>query len=112
MLLHDEASRFARVLTARLDADTLTAVIAQLLDHGCEESAFQPRAAYRKKHFKEALGGASESMWQALRAKKKIPPGKQISPNIEIWTHEQVLGTIAMLAEEQEQRQREQQGQK
>ena len=101
MLYDDEAARLARVLTQRLNQSTLTAVIAQLLNTSGE--TFERRPAYRSRQFREALGIA-QAKWYQLRAQGKIPPGKKIGPQTEIWTEDQVLATIAALAEEQEQR--------
>jgi hypothetical protein len=101
MLYDDEAARLARVLTQRLDQQTLTAVIAQLLNTGSE--TFERKSAYRSRQFREALGVA-QSKWYQLRAQGKIPAGKKIGPQTEIWTEDQVFATIAALAEEQEQR--------
>jgi predicted DNA-binding transcriptional regulator AlpA len=101
MLYDDEAARLARVLTSRLDQTTLTAVIAQLLDTSGE--TFERKPAYRSRQFREALG-ISQSKWYQLREQGKIPPGKKIGPQTEIWTEDQVLATIAALAAEHGQR--------
>jgi hypothetical protein len=104
MLQDDESARFARVLMRRLDQPTLTAVIAQLLNTSGE--TFERKPAYRSRQFREALGGISPAKWFQLKGQGKIPPGVKIGPQTEIWTEEQVVATIAALAEEQEQRER------
>jgi hypothetical protein len=100
MLFDDEAARLARVLTSRLDEPTLTAVVAQLLNTSGE--TFERKPAYRSRHFQNALG-ISPAKWYTLRSQGKIPAGKKIGPQTEIWTEDQVLATIAALAEEQRQ---------
>jgi hypothetical protein len=102
MLFDDEATRLARVLTTRLDGATLTAVVAQLLNTSGE--TFERKRAYRSRDFRQALGNISPAKWHALKSTGRIPPGKKIGPQTEIWTEEQVLATIAALAEEQRQR--------
>jgi len=96
-----EAERFFRTLAARLGPDLLAQVCSALID-APEPQPLRLRR-YRKKDFKEVLR-CGDTKWAELRAQGLIPEGVPISSHVELWTEEQVLATVALLAEREAQR--------
>jgi hypothetical protein len=97
-----EADRLARILADRLGPELLAQVIGKLLDQ--PEPQPLPIKRYRKRDFKAALGDIGDTKWSQLRGAGLIPNGMKLSPQLELWTLEQVLATVAHLAELEEAR--------
>jgi hypothetical protein len=98
-----QADLLARFLIDRLPPDLLVQVVGKLLDQPEPEPRPQLRR-YRKKDFKAELGNIGDTKWLKLRAAGIIPKGIKLSSHLEIWTPEQVTGTVLRLAELEEER--------
>jgi hypothetical protein len=107
MLDSTEAERLARFLTERLPPDLLTQVIGRLIDQPAPAPSPQPprKQRFRKKDFKLYLGGIGDTKWAQLRAEGVIPEGTKLSSHLELWTEEQMLQTVMLLAEREAARQ-------